>query len=106
MSKKPESKRIPLVRQYDEDTPILYANDSWVGHTKWEIQLSFGHILPFPPGGGEVPDKVTIRPKVTVVMTFEHAEAFLQALSTQLEKVKNLKSEGSTLKSIEEPDEE
>ena len=80
-------KAVPLVRSRTDETITCYSNDSWVGSTKWEVELGFGRIPALPPEA-KIPDALTVPADVTIIMTFEHAEAFLKALSGHLEKVK------------------
>src|SRR5712664_24421 len=92
MADNPDQKIIPIVRQRTDKTFVFYANDSWIGSTRWEMQINFGRILSVPPGA-EMPDQLIVEAGATIIMTLEHAEAFQKALTSQIEKGKARRAE-------------
>jgi hypothetical protein len=86
MSKKEsKTKSVPIVRERDPNVTVYYCNDSLVQHTQWEVQLNFGRVL--APIKKDI-EEIRIRQDLVVCMTLEHAEAFLQALSSHLQKAR------------------
>ena len=87
-------REIPIRREQTDRTAVFYANDSWVGQTKWDLQVSFGRLPAFPPmkTADEMPGQVVIQADATVIMTYEHAKAFIKTLAKQLDKMEQMRS--------------
>jgi hypothetical protein len=63
-----------------ERVPNIYTNNAQIGFSNWDAWIQFGEIL------GEVEGKLLIAPKTRVVMSLEHAKAFLAALQDSMAK--------------------
>jgi hypothetical protein len=89
--KKPElkEKRIRLVWGSNENTPVAYANHIQVSHAgETEFHITFGHLSPPLTVGleeDELPEKVFIKPLITIVSSPDVMRAFVQVLKDNLE---------------------
>jgi hypothetical protein len=63
-----------------ERVPNIYTNNVQIGFSNWDAWIQFGEIL------GEHEGRLLIAPKTRVVMSLQHAKAFLSALSGSLAK--------------------
>lgn len=82
-------KKIRLVWGSNETTPVLYANHIQVSHAgETEFHITFGH-LPAPLTHGlsedELPEKLSIKPLVTIVSSPDVMRAFVQVLKDNME---------------------
>jgi hypothetical protein len=75
--------RIPLEWSEAEDVPIVYANQVMISHAGPEFFIQFGVVLP-PTTSEELPDALTIRPQVRVVVAREAMPAIVQAMNDNL----------------------
>jgi hypothetical protein len=86
---KPVSEKVVrLVWGPTEDVPVQYANHmsiSFAGGT--EFHLTFGYLPPPLAGleADEIPDRLTIKPLVTIVSSPDVMRAFIQVLNGNLE---------------------
>ena len=85
--------RIPLIRTRAEAPLVYYANDATVGHTKWEIQLSFGQLINPPFNPKQPPEHLSISHDVVVLITMDHARALAKTLSAHLEALEEERKE-------------
>jgi hypothetical protein len=61
-----------------ERVPNIYTNNVQIGFSNWDAWLQLGEIM------GEREGRLLIAPKARVVMSLEHAKAFLKALQDSL----------------------
>lgn len=61
-----------------ERVPNIYSNNVQIGFSNWDAWIQFGEIL------GEREGRLLIAPKARVVMSLEHAKAFLKALQDSM----------------------
>ena len=70
---KPGGER-PIERKRGEDFVRFYANSVEIGISNWDVQIAFGEVI--------VADdrKVALQEKAIIVMSPQHAKAFLNVL--------------------------
>jgi hypothetical protein len=88
---------IQVQRIANPNRPVIYANNSLVVGTQWDIQMYFSlvhEIAPMQFGAVE---------EVMVVMTPEHALAFVKALRTNLDKYEEAQGKVREIKVIQPP---
>lgn len=67
-----------IVQLTPDKLPSLYANNVSIGFTNWDAWMQFAEIV------GEKDGKLLVAPKLRVVMSLEHAKAFVHALRDSL----------------------
>ncbi len=82
-----EEKLIRIVWGSPDNVPIHYANQisiSYAGRT--EFHITFGHIAPPYEGFdvNELPEKITVKPIVTIVTSPDSMRAFVQTFIDNL----------------------
>jgi hypothetical protein len=92
-----KEKTLRVVWGSNENTPVLYANHMQVSHAGGtEFHVTFGHLTPpltMGLGEHELPEKLSVKPLVTIVASPDVMEAFVAVLTSNLEDFK--KREGA-----------
>lgn len=83
-----DEQKISLKHIRGEGFAIYYTNGVQISGTPWDIQFIFEQIIA-PPSGGEVKQLIA-QQHFAVIMSREHAKAFLDLFQRQLKKVEKL----------------
>ena len=90
---------VPLKWGANENVPVYYANQLFIGHTNNEFYLVFGDVqvpLLINPSKAEIPKELIIKPVARVMLTPNAMQEFTKAMNINLSSYLNMNAQEDT----------